>query len=180
MQARSGKLAGRGLGTKDAAANIEPHCFKRLGSPEWYRILTHIPSNCRAPQRAVSNLDLCFFTRLGPYGGRVSWPVPLQAGGPRRAAHPRRRLPQRCSGQQDGENFSVDLRAWSRHKAAGALLEMKWTRQSLAAALEVGREKLGTLRRVCTGGRWTRPSGQAGDPAKAFCDESVSGAWIGS
>ena len=94
MQARSGELAGRWLGTKDAAANIEPHCFKRLGSPEWYRILTHIPSNCRAPKEpyriltcvfsqdwapmgAVSNLGPYPFKQEGPEGPSCSPPTPL-------------------------------------------------------------------------------------------------------
>ena len=82
MQARSGELAGRWLGTKDAAANIEPHCFKRLGSPEWYRILTHIPSNCRAPKEPYRILTCVFSQDWAPMGAVSLGPYPFKQGGP--------------------------------------------------------------------------------------------------
>jgi hypothetical protein len=67
----------------------------------------------------------------------------------------------------DGDRFSIDLRCWHQERQGQALLEVKWSRQSLAVALKSGKLKLPVFRRASTTGRWVRSDGKSGGRIKA-------------
>ena len=67
----------------------------------------------------------------------------------------------------DGECVSVDLRIWCRTRGAVALVEVKWSRQSLAIALNEGMDKIPVLKKACRSGSWVQSSGKVGGKVKA-------------
>ena len=59
-------------------------------------------------------------------------------------------------GGMGGEERSVDLRLWSSKHNCGVLVEVKWTRRGLNAALKHGRKSLPMLKEACRSGMWSR------------------------
>ena len=88
---------------------------------------------------------------------------------------------------EDGEVKSVDVRCWLSSRQTYALLEMKWSRQGLPAALAYGRRSLGWLRSTARSGVWQVSRKRvaasvvgvlAVGPTKWTCEvEAVSGSW---
>lgn len=67
----------------------------------------------------------------------------------------------------NGTTVSVDLRVWVKEHNTEALLEMKWTRQSLDVALFSGLKKLETLKQATADGKWLQINGKPGKTVRA-------------
>jgi hypothetical protein len=66
-----------------------------------------------------------------------------------------------------GDDLSVDVRVWAKDHGTEALLEMKWTRQSLSVAMRQGLKKLPMLREASTHGKWLQKNGKPGKVVQA-------------
>jgi len=67
----------------------------------------------------------------------------------------------------NGTTVSVDLRVWVKERSMEALLEMKWTRQSLDVALSAGLKKVETLKQASVDGKWLQSNGKPGKTVRA-------------